>query len=615
MVCDISLLLPLQRGNYSCNHLQILWKQLSEICRFNHPNFHFVSMEGCQLARIRESSHHKIGVLVLRDTRLWIREIHSLMQCCVFHFFISEKDIIDFQKHMGLLVDLDFSLSLANPDISIDQILKFLPNSRYMILSNHSRQVKIFVENSFIFARLPNNSLVPHMLLKPTDKDLARRIGSHHLSNIIARKDLLHSSIIIASKSYIQKIHDHNKVSNIADGLPNQLNGSLTWLMSSGPEESDLEVGSWPCVQKSIIFLHEKININELEGGDFRIISLASRISRFTCQKPTFAVRELLSSKNLTESFLKKYGLSLGIAGFELEKIFPGACQHTKYDLAIVGVWFWRVGMKSMAELASTLQSKNCIANIVGLTDDIHWIRMTQGLLRNAFSNVSVPRSDFENILEIKEHELNVYAKLDHILTVNDADAHSIGYLIEDGYEKSCPVSHAEVKHAEKTSAQDAAGFLASTRKICFSGSGHLYNEFSMHWFLKNVFPKLIAGVELHIFGDRWAEHFCSREGVICSSKKDYSLCRLCIAPTQIAFSGIVTKISEYLDNRKTVVSNYIGAYSFANNPNVILANTAEQFVEQLNKNLVLESASDFLKVHESYKDESLPPCLISLLQ
>lgn len=592
--------------NDQCERLKILWEIFDRACKVNSPIFRSIYGEGCQVARIRDKGHHKVGVLVLRDISRWIPAIMKLKRCCVFHLFVDENYILRFQNNMRFLVDLDFSLVATSPNHSVIAALNILPNSRFMLLYDYSKQARIFKHASLLLAHLSRHQNVPHLLLGQIHKDT-----NPHMSNVIVRKgDFSSSAIIMASKNYLVRASYLHTVSNMEKDIWSQMNGSLTWLLGAVPIAVTEELPSMrPCIQKKVIFVHEKLDVNSLEGGDFRIISLASRIAKLTCQKPVFSVRELLSAQRPAEAFLGDYGLALNVAGLKLEKAFPRPCQSPNFDLAIVGVWFWRENFKSAAELAFDWQSKNCITKLIGLTDDIHWIRMTQGLLVNAFSNVPVPRAAFETILEKREDELNLYSRLDGILTVNAADAHSIGHLVENGYERSCPVSHVEVSLAK-----DMRAFSSQYHRnsICFSGDAHLYNEFAMHWFLNFVFPRLmIDGVRLNIFGRRWKTEFCHRKGVICREKKDYNLCYICIAPTQIAFSGIVTKIGEYLEYKKKVISNYIGGHPFANNSNVVLVSSADQFAVQITRHL--ESTSGFTELEQGYiVDESLPPCLIS---
>lgn len=363
--------------------------------------------------------------------------------------------------------------------------------------------------------------------------------------------------------------------------------------------------------------VHEKFLLNDLEGGDFRMVYIAELLANASCLPPVFISRDspFDQVKDIT-SFFKSKRIEFLLVDMSLEQLAEQLCSTYVFDAAFLSTWFWRFPTPSIAELVFNMPKNisTCLGKMVVVSDDVHWLRTVQGIAASVLVDaLHAGRRLLRDMgfISHRTNEVYVYEKADAIVTISDWDAMLIKSMISSEENKYCTVPYAVQSLDTSAKQQDIIGGT-----LCYFGSGHIFNVVAIEWFNAEVWPLLAhSGMSLMLIGTRWDEDTCKRNGTVCDSGFPIQDCWVSIAPVQVAFSGFHTKIALALSHGIPVVATLQGAAGYESTSQlsgIAVANSATEFADILKSYLEPDVFADAVQrsLAVSAVPTGMPACM-----
>ena len=224
-----------------------------------------------------------------------------------------------------------------------------------------------------------------------------------------------------------------------------------------------------------------------------------------------------------------------------------------------------------------------------------------------SFKNLDLPNAEPQLLFWDQQTEVDTLSKADLLLAIQEDEAKTLCQLVTNTEVLTIPIA----VNLQPTISRQIRG------RCLFVGSQAKHNFYSLEWFLKEVWQKLLEDIpyaELNVCGSvgTWFDDDFPNvyfKGIVPDLSVEYSQAQVCIIPSLVG-SGLKIKLIEALSFGKACVSTSIGLQGLSNigDEVVILADDKDSFylavqdlivndqkrenIECLAKNFVVNSLS-----------------------
>ncbi len=319
------------------------------------------------------------------------------------------------------------------------------------------------------------------------------------------------------------------------------------------------------CRQPRHVLVVHELAPSRFAGSNLRV----RQICEWLRQKPrsirvTLAFREpgaAAADTHDARSWAAKHGVELVSDDAVFSRL---RALEVRFDLAMLGVWFYRTGAPTISELLlRRLQQRNC--RIVLLSDDVHYRRCQQERACDAVAR--------------RSSEARLYASPGIELLVAASTEDAEVFRSEFGAQRVTVLPMALDPVRKSTAANRRR---SRVKQILFAGSWHDANLFVVTWIMDVLYPALmidpvLKSAQIVVVGSRawllmWEERrrrnvaAWAHMQVIAKVQDMESVLTtntVFFAPAGISGTGITTKVMFGLQNYVPVVTNRDGLRGF----------------------------------------------------
>jgi O-antigen biosynthesis protein len=344
---------------------------------------------------------------------------------------------------------------------------------------------------------------------------------------------------------------------------------------SSSPDENPLR----------ILVVHEILPQTDRNGSDVRFMQVLRELL-LQGHEVTYVARNGTHQEHYAAA-LENMRIKLWVNDTErlrhlgidspVEWKFEELLQATKFDLAILYLWFW-TGTSVPEHYMDEIRRVSPATRIAVLTEDQH------GLREMRMAGLSGVWSDFERGHDYENRETEICRRADFVLVISEDDRRGFLHRIPGLNIEQVPM----IAHV----APEGPGFAERADLLFVGNFDNLANRDGVDWMLANAWPRLhqqLPGVSLALVGHNLPSELArEQEGIrpighVADLEPLFSQYRVFVSPVRFG-TGIKTKNLAALAHGLPLVTTTVGAEGMhlKNGESALIADTAGAFADAI---------------------------------